>query len=165
MEIQKLSQDDLDSIARLISSVAEADIFPYFCEQGRAEFQTRVLPDLNTILTESNYLSVKAVISGDIVGVAALRNADFLTHLFVSKCCQGKGVGKALFDYVVKETQAKQVSLRSSINAVSFYESLGFKRTGEEGDYNGIRFMPMTLDLSKPENSKAERSRIENENT
>lgn len=155
MDIQKVNQGDLDSAASLITSVAEVDIFPHFCEQGQAEFKTRVLPDLNTILTEPNYLTVKAVISGKIVGVAALRNADYLTHLFVSKSCQGKGVGKTLLNYLVTETKAQQVSLRSSINAVSFYESLGFECTGEEGDYNGIRFMPMTLDLQKSRSTKA----------
>ncbi|GLQ29969.1 GNAT family N-acetyltransferase [Litoribrevibacter albus] len=154
MDIQKVSQDDLESITHLVLDVAKIDVFPHFNEKGQAEFKTRVLPDLNTILTEPNYLSVKAAISGEIVGVAALRNADYLTHLFVSKSCQGKGIGKALLNYLVTETKAQQVSLRSSINAVSFYESLGFECTAEEGDYNGIRFVPMTLDLQNSRNIK-----------
>ena len=39
----------------------------------------------------------------------------------------------------------KEISLRSSVNAVGFYESYGFEATGSEADFNGIRFVPMSL--------------------
>ncbi|GAL35330.1 hypothetical protein JCM19240_3700 [Vibrio maritimus] len=38
-----------------------------------------------------------------------------------------------------------EVSLRSSVNAMSFYEKHGFVATGPESEFNGIRFVPMTL--------------------
>ncbi|WP_432757997.1 GNAT family N-acetyltransferase [Motilimonas eburnea] len=37
----------------------------------------------------------------------------------------------------------------SSVNAVGFYQHNGFLATDEEAEFNGIRFVPMMLDVTK----------------
>ncbi|MGF1771500.1 GNAT family N-acetyltransferase [Vibrio wakamikoensis] len=73
---------------------------------------------------------------------------EFLTHLFVSKQSQGTGVGHFILSHLLSSTDVAEASLRSSVNAMSFYEKHGFVATGPESEFNGIRFVPMTLQIA-----------------
>lgn len=145
MKIQKITSTDLDAVTILVKEVSEVDVLPLLNSQGQQEYKERVLPDLATTFDESRFLSIKAVSEGKLLGFAALRDGNYLTHLFVSQSSQGLGLGRQLLNFLLNTTDAKEVSLRSSVNAVGFYERNGFVATGEETEFNGIRFVPMTL--------------------
>jgi predicted GNAT family N-acyltransferase len=143
MDIQQVEFVDLESVKRFISQVSEMDVLPNFNDQGKAEYKMRVLPDVVMTLDAERFQTLKVVSAGEIVGFGALRDGNYLTHLFVSKSMQGQGVGKQLLSTLLNTTDTKEISLRSSINAVGFYESYGFEATGNEAEFNGIRFVPM----------------------
>jgi len=145
MQIVAINMDDLEDIEALMRDVSETDVVPHFNEQGKAEYRARVLSDIQTIFDPSCFNSVKLLSDDVLVGFAALRDGHYLTHLFVAKDKQGKGVGKLLLDYVLKATDAEEISLRSSVNAEPFYRAYGFKASAKESDFNGIRFVPMQL--------------------
>ncbi|MGJ8647279.1 MAG: GNAT family N-acetyltransferase [Marinomonas colpomeniae] len=145
MVIQKIIPTDLDAVTVLVKEVSEVDVLPWFNLQGQEEYKERVLPDLATTFDEDRFLSIKAVSDGKLLGFSALRDGNYLTHLFVSQSSQGLGLGRQLLNFLLNATEAKEVSLRSSVNAVGFYERNGFVATGEEAEFNGIRFVPMTL--------------------
>ncbi|RBP82524.1 GNAT family N-acetyltransferase [Marinomonas rhizomae] len=146
MDIQKVDIADLEPIKHFISQVSAVDVLPNFNDQGKAEYKAHVLPDILTTFDAEYFQILKVVCAGEIVGFGALRNGNYLTHLFVSKSVQGQGVGKRLLSTLLNTTEAKKISLRSSVNAVGFYESYGFEATGSEADFNGIRFVPMCLE-------------------
>lgn len=145
MEIQKVDFTDLDDAKRFVSQVSEVDVLPHFNDQGKTEYKARVLADIVTTFDIERFQTLKAVCAGKIVGFGALRDGNYLTHLFVSKSLQGQGIGKRLLNALLDTSEAKEISLRSSVNAVGFYESYGFEATGSEADFNGIRFVPMCL--------------------
>ncbi|CZF78451.1 putative acetyltransferase [Grimontia celer] len=145
MEIRKVVLRDLEAAQELVNSVSEADVMPLFNTQGKAEFKSRILPDLATTFDDSRFYTVIAFNNEKVIGFAALREGNYLTHLFVAKSAQGKGLGKRLLEHVLTTTSSKEISLRSSVNALAFYASQGFEATGEESDFNGIRFVPMRL--------------------
>jgi len=145
MEIQKVVKADLDAVTSLVSEVSKNDVLPLLNARGKQEYKERVLPDLATIFDDERFLSVKAVSEGELVGFAALRSGNYLTHLFVSSSLQGAGLGRDLLSYLLHQTEANEISLRSSVNAVGFYRRNGFEVTGEESEFNGIRFVPMSL--------------------
>ncbi|NGN97307.1 GNAT family N-acetyltransferase [Grimontia sp. S25] len=145
MEIRKVVLRDLEAAQELVNSVSEADVMPLFNEQGQAEFKSRILPDLATTFDDSRFYTVIAFKNEKVIGFAALREGNYLTHLFVAKSTQGTGLGKRLLEHVLTTTSSKEISLRSSVNALAFYASQGFEATGEESDFNGIRFVPMRL--------------------
>ncbi|MFW1558838.1 GNAT family N-acetyltransferase, partial [Vibrio parahaemolyticus] len=91
--------------------------------------------------------AVQKIITKDqhALGFAALRGGNYLTHLFVANSQQGSGLGRTLLNHLLNLTDAREVSLRSSVNAVGFYSRNGFVATGEEAEFNGIRFVPMSL--------------------
>ncbi|HHX8512531.1 TPA: GNAT family N-acetyltransferase [Vibrio diabolicus] len=145
MEIQKVLKSDLEAVTRLVSEVSDKDVLPLFNEQGKQEYKDRVLPDLVTTFDHEKFSSVKAVSGGEVLGFAALRDGNYLTHLFVANSQQGSGLGRALLNHLLNQTDAREVNLRSSVNAVEFYNRNGFVATGEEAEFNGIRFVPMSL--------------------
>ncbi|AWY01836.1 acetyltransferase [Marinomonas primoryensis] len=145
MEIQQVELVDLESMKRFISQVSEMDVLPNFNDQGKAEYKLRVLPDVVMTLDTERFQTLKVIFAGEIIGFGALRDGNYLTHLFVSKSMQGQGVGKQLLSTLLNTTGTKEINLRSSINAVGFYESYGFEATGNEAEFNGIRFVPMRL--------------------
>ncbi|TOD59903.1 GNAT family N-acetyltransferase [Vibrio parahaemolyticus] len=145
MEIQKVLKTDLDAVTRLVSEVSAKDVLPLLNEQGKQEYKDRVLPDLASTLDDEKFSSIKAVSGGEVLGFAALRCGNYLTHLFVANSQQGSGLGRTLLNHLLNQTDAREVSLRSSVNAVGFYNRNGFVATGEEAEFNGIRFVPMSL--------------------
>lgn len=145
MEIQKITKEDLVAVTNLVSEISEKDVLPLLSEDGKQEYKNRVLPDLSTTFDEERFLSIKVVSNGDMLGFAALRDGNYLTHLFVSSSQQGSGLGRELLNYLLNHTDASEISLRSSVNAVGFYNRCGFEATGDEASFNGIRFVPMSL--------------------
>jgi GNAT superfamily N-acetyltransferase len=145
MEIQKAERADLAAITSLVTEVSNHDVLPLFNEQGKLEYENRVLPDLVSTFDEGKFITIKAVYGGDLVGFAALRDGNYLTHLFVSPSSQGSGLGRDLLNYLLDRTDADEIGLRSSVNAVGFYSHNGFMPTGTEAEFNGIRFVPMSL--------------------
>nr|WP_086937633.1 GNAT family N-acetyltransferase [Thaumasiovibrio occultus] len=147
MKFELATLSDLDAITELVTAVSAVDILPTFNEQGKNEFNQRVLPDLATALDPTQFLSLKALNSeGELVGFGAMRDSNYIMHLFVAKSCQGQGLGKAMLQQLLEFTSARTISLRSSINGVGFYQANGFVATDKEGEFNGIRFVPMTLE-------------------
>jgi GNAT superfamily N-acetyltransferase len=145
MDIRPVEFMDLESIKYFVTEVFEIDVLPHFNDQGKAEYKARVLSDVVKTFDTACFKALKVVCTGEIVGFGALRDGNYLTHLFVSKSMQGQGVGRRLLSALLNTTEAKELSLRSSVNAVGFYESYGFETTGRESDFNGIRFVPMCL--------------------
>ncbi|WP_062270693.1 GNAT family N-acetyltransferase [Endozoicomonas arenosclerae] len=143
--IKPVSPEDLDSIESLVRRTSEQDIYPLFSAEGRKTFNNSILKDTQTIFDTDRFYTVKAIENNRIVGVAALRDKNYMTTLFVDKNSQSKGVGKALLNHVLDHLEGDSLSLRASINAVGFYQHHGFEATGPEGNVNGVRFLPMTL--------------------
>lgn len=137
--------EDLADVEALVRSVSEQDVLPLFNELGKSEYLSRVLPDIKKTFDESCFYSVKLVSDQRTIGFAALRDGNYLTHLFVAKEAQGQGAGRLLLDHVLTQTLEKEISLRSSVNAKAFYLAYGFEVTGVESEFNGIRFVPMGL--------------------
>ncbi|WP_010605153.1 GNAT family N-acetyltransferase [Pseudoalteromonas maricaloris] len=144
--INAIQGEDADAIERLMREVSEADVLPNFSQLGKDTYLNEIIPEVTQVMCNANFVGAKALINGELIGFALLRDGNYLTHLFVAKSAQGKGVGRQLVDTVLASTSAAQISLCSSLSAASFYLALGFQATGQEAQKNGIRFVPMKLD-------------------
>ncbi|MEC8325244.1 MAG: GNAT family N-acetyltransferase [Pseudomonadota bacterium] len=137
------TQSDASSLATLVRDVSQQSILPYLESNGQNAYVASIQSDINTVLNRSEYQSVKASIYNKLIGFAAMREGNYITHLFVDNQYQATGVGKALLTRLMATSHAGEVRLKASLNAVSFYESQGFVATGSEMSVNGIRFVPM----------------------
>ena len=66
---------------------------------------------------------------------------------FVDKVSQGKGIGKELMRVVVNNNENSYITVNSSRYGVPIYEKLGFTKTEEEKEQDGLKFTPMKLVL------------------
>ncbi|WP_394208786.1 GNAT family N-acetyltransferase [Enterovibrio calviensis] len=143
MIIEETEFADLASVVELVGRVANTNILPHFSEEGREFFTMKVLPDVETTFNRTCFQSAKMTDNGKLIGFGAIRDKDYITHLFVDSAYQGRGLGKLLLQHLLALADADEVRLRASVNSVSFYASQGFNTTDSEAVFNGIRFVPM----------------------
>lgn len=149
MDILKATQSDSEDIIKLVNDVSEIDVIPHFNAKGKEQYRRSVLPDLTTTFDDDRFASFKALESGKLLGYGAIRDNHYVTHIFVAKDAQGLGVGRALLNALLETTDNEIINLRSSVNAVDFYQTYGFQASGEESEFKGIRFVPMALNRER----------------
>ncbi|MCG6221060.1 GNAT family N-acetyltransferase [Vibrio diabolicus] len=143
MNIEETEISDLGLVVDLVTRVSLANIVPYFSVRGQTTFASKILPDVETAFDKVRFQSVKATIGNELVGFGAIRDKEYITHLFVDVNYQGNGFGKLLLKHMLALSNGREVRLRASVNAVKFYKSQGFVATGTETEVSGIRFVPM----------------------
>ncbi len=150
IEIVKADVKSTIEVAELVSRITQRHILEHFTEEGKRRFLARVGQDVTQAITHPDFLALAAFRDSKVVGFAALKDDNYLTHLFVATEVQGHGLGKQLLDTILGSTQDKPrsyVRLRSAPNAVLFYQKHGFERTDDLCEKEGIRYVPMRLAL------------------
>ena len=85
-----------------------------------------------------------------LLGVTSLDRDDTIMHLFVDMAHNGKGIAKALLNYIYEIERAKgkkRLRIDSSKYALEFYRSHGFKESCDEINESGMVYTPMYIDL------------------
>ena len=70
-----------------------------------------------------------------------------ISLFFVDKVSQGKGIGKKLMSVVIDDNENSFITVNSSRYAVPIYKKIGFIKTEEEKEQDGLKFTPMKLVL------------------
>ena len=135
--IRKVKQDDLDDILRLLYQLSP-----------KKPDENVSIDRLNSVMLELiksyNHYMVTYEDGNKVVGTATLVVLHNLSHgarpyghienVVVDEKYRGKGIGKALVDYLVMEAKNRgcyKVLLNCSAKNVPFYEKCNFKKTGE----------------------------------
>ncbi|AVQ23104.1 GNAT family N-acetyltransferase [Fusobacterium nucleatum subsp. nucleatum ATCC 23726] len=79
--------------------------------------------------------------------IATDRRKRHISLFFVDKVSQGKGIGKKLMSIVIDDNENSFITVNSSRYAVPIYEKIGFIKTEEEKEQDGLKFTPMKLVL------------------
>ena len=79
--------------------------------------------------------------------IAADSQKRHICLFFVDKVSQGKGIGKKLMSFIIDDNENSFITVNSSRYAVSIYEKIGFIKTEEEKEQDGLKFTPMKLVL------------------
>ena len=144
--IRELNQDEIMKALLLAWDVFKEYEAPDYTEEGVQEFYKSIHD--NEYITRLHVYG--AFDKGRLVGVIATRNGG--THIalfFVDGQYQGQGIGKKLFQTVLKEYQTDKITDKMTVNsspyAVPIYHKLGFRDVDTEQVVNGLRFTPMEL--------------------
>jgi GNAT superfamily N-acetyltransferase len=78
-----------------------------------------------------------------ICGVAALRDARHVYHLFVKQELHRQGLARALLERIMRTSNSSFFTVNSSLFAVPVYLRFGFVRAGEQQTRNGVTVQPM----------------------
>lgn len=146
MEIRAAFESDAAVISELIHLVSMqcnfSEIEP--CPQW---FIESTKPDvLQPLIVSDDYLWLIAVERGQVTGVLTLFEGNLVKYLFVHPKFQRKGVARALWQKAIPELRS-EISVRSSLFAVPFYEKRGFKKVGEVKFFNDVSFQTMIAQL------------------
>lgn len=128
---------------------------PEYSEQGIASFRTFIENPQNRACMEF----FGAYEGSELRGVLATRrDRSHICLFFVRDRYQHQGIGRMLWEYLLRHSRQDVYTVNSSPYAVPIYHKLGFVDTGREQEVDGIRFTPM--EFIRPERKyfqKAER--------
>jgi GNAT superfamily N-acetyltransferase len=141
-----------DSVNRLVARVFRRHVAPLFSEEGIEEFLRYISVDAIRQRSSSNHFVLVARAEHGSVGMIEVRDYDHVSLLFVDTAYQRQGIARELLRRALavcrqRRPDGRTIDVNSSPNAVPAYERLGFHRQGPEKIKNGIRYVPMVLDL------------------
>ena len=144
MEIRQLLNNKKDEALLFVKRVYIESKDESYSEQGIETFCNFVD---NKKITKS--FKVYGAFEDNILkGVIATdRRKRHINLFFVDKVSQGKGIGKELMRVVVNNNENSYITVNSSRYGVPIYEKLGFTKTEEEKEQEGLKFTPMKLIL------------------
>ncbi len=93
---------------------------------------------------------VLATLNRDPVGTGRMNGAGKIGRIAVKSGLRGRGIGTLILRRLLQEARRlgiREPYLHAQVQAVPFYERLGFSRKGEEFDEAGIPHVRMSLVL------------------
>ncbi len=140
MVVQQLSDDKIAEAINLSWDCFLEFIAPDYNNEGVESFK-KFINDKKQI-NSLNFLA--AIENNELQGILAANfNTNNICLFFVKNIYHKRGIGKALFNYFLLNTNASRITVNSSPYAVGFYHKLGFKNIADEQICDGIRFTPM----------------------
>ena len=140
----------LDLVNRVFSEFVAVD----YSEQGRNTFESYLEGKLQEVSAslESGEKKIWAYYQeNEIIGVIATQGVSHISLMFVDKQYHRQGIGRQLLgvalDWFKKHKDVTQITVNSSPYAVKAYESLGFMKTEEPQEKDGIIYVPMMRPL------------------
>lgn len=140
MEIKKLIQAEKADAMHLVWEVFLEFEAPDYMEEGINTFRD-FINDENQI---NNLEMYGAYEKGNLSGVIATRNeGSHIALFFVDREYHRQGIGRKLFEAVLRNSASKMITVHSSPYAREIYHKLGFTDTDAEQTKDGIRYIPM----------------------
>lgn len=142
--VRKLTAFEIELALALVWEVFQQFEAPDYSEEGVQAFYKSI----HDPLWLSALQGYGAFDENNLVGVLATRNqGKHIALFFVKGAYHKRGIGRTLFEYVLKNSSADVITVNSSPFAVAVYRKLGFKDTDIEQTANGIRYTPMKRKL------------------
>lgn len=150
MEIRKLSRQEVRPALRLIWEVFLQDVAPVYTEEGIEEFRKTI--EYETIC--SMYMDEEITMFGafeetELIGTISVKTTGHIFLFYVKSSCQGKGVGRQLFQAVyqhcAKKLNVGQITVNAAPDAVPKYVRMGMQPAMPEQQVRGMRYIPMEM--------------------
>lgn len=153
---------DEPAVCHLVASVFMEHIAPLYEPEGITEFLQYASVHETTRRLHHDHVMLLAEHHNHIAGVIELRDHDHISLLFVETAYQRQGIAHALVKQGLAlcrqhKPNLKTLTVSASPNAVPAYERFGFHATQPEQVRNGIRFVPMAMDVPALHDSHAGR--------
>jgi len=151
LKVEKMRDGEEQEAADLIQRVFREFVAPEYVPEGVDFFLDYITPaNIGRRNSEGNHIALTAKIDGKIIGFIEIGNWNHICLFFVDKQHHNRGIARGLLRETVRSCREKgtgEIDVNSSPYAVPVYERLGFVRTDSEQTRNGIRFVPMKLDV------------------
>lgn len=148
--IKEIKAEKLKDALTLVNQVFSEFVAVDYSDQGKTTFSNYLKSKYDEVSSDiaSGHKKIWGYyINDEIAGVIAKKGISHIALFFVNKKKQNQGIGKKLFnffvDYIKQNTNAEIITVNSSPFAVRIYEKLGFNKTSEKQEKDGIIFIPM----------------------
>ena len=147
--IEELKTEEIEFAINMVKKVFKEYVGKDYSEEGNKEFLGFLLSNkMKDRLRNNLNKTFVAKFNSEIIGLLEIKNYDHISLFFIKKEFQGKGIGRNLFEYYLREIKQKNcdirtISVNSSIYAEKIYIKLGFKKINEIQEKNGIKYLPM----------------------
>lgn len=142
MEIRKANEADAVFISHLIHLASLKCNFSD-TEPGPQWFFETIKPEvLQPLIASDNYLWFIASDVGKVIGVLSIFEGKLIKYFFVHPDFHRAGVASSIWQQAIHLLQS-EITVRSSIFAVPFYESIGFKKSGDVNTFRGLSYQTM----------------------
>ena len=123
-------------------------VWDVFCEYEAINYPEQAKFMFKNAIYDENYLSVLtaygAYKDNAPIGIIATREGGkHVALFFVDGKYHKQGIGRQLFNVMMENNSNDELTVHSSIYAISVYEKLGFVKIGDVMTDGGITYMPM----------------------
>ena len=150
LNILVLGPEHAEAATDLVRRVFMRHVAPLFVQEGVDTFLSFAQTQALLQRMADGALLLGAQLDERLVGIIEFATNCHISFFFVETDFQGHQVGRALFRHLVGicgKCGCLQITLNSSPNAVGFYQKLGFETLDEERCRDGIRHVPMRIEL------------------
>lgn len=141
IRIEEISANDREKALALVFAVFMQYEAPDYSEQGIQTFHDFI--HSQELLSMLQFYG--AYSENELAGVIATRNGgNHIALFFVESRYQRQGIGRKLFEWILRNSTGEKITVNSSPYAVEVYKRLGFVPDREEQIADGMRFTPMT---------------------
>lgn len=140
MNIRQLNNSEYEKAIALALEV--------FIECGSADFDINGLQTFKSFIHNDELMNELCIFGAfdneTLIGIIGTKNGgSHISLFFIYPKFHRRGIGRQLFDSVYANQPQMQITVNSSSYAVKFYESLGFSKTSEEQETDGLKYTPM----------------------
>lgn len=140
MNIRQLNNSEYEKAVSLALDV--------FVECGSVDFDVNGLQTFKNFVYDDELMNELCIFGAfdneTLIGIIGTKNGgSHISLFFISPKFHRRGIGRQLFDSVYADQNQMQITVNSSSYAVKFYESLGFSKTSEEQETDGLKYTPM----------------------
>lgn len=151
-----MQPDEADAVVALVNRSFDKYVAPDYTEQGRTEFKKYNTIEALRERLKQNHCVLLAVAQDNLLGMIELAEYKHISMLFIDDDSFRQGIGRELvnraFDIArLQDAFTLRITVYSTPFAVQAYEKYGFVKDSEEQEENGMRFIPMTFDLTSLE--------------
>jgi predicted GNAT family N-acyltransferase len=153
--IDNLRIDEISFVSNMINNTFDEFVGKDYTEEGNNTFKDYIKPqNISDRLNDKSSQFFIARNGNEIIGILEIKNKDHITLFFIEKEFHGKGIGKKLFKYYLSITKnndpgIKMITVNSSIYAEKIYSRLGFTKTSEIQEKDGMKYIPMEYKISE----------------
>ena len=143
MRTEKLKISDLPFTSLLIERAFDHSVAPTLSEEGVATFKRSFTHESIQNRLNSGNIFIVCRSNSSIVGVGEIRDKSHLNLLFVEPRLQKRGVGRKIFNELLRTVKEREVTVNSSLNSTEAYKQFGFIENGLANEVRGIKYQPM----------------------
>jgi len=155
--INELGKNDIRQALDLVNRVFTEFVAVDYSEQGSKTFSDYLKVKYEEVVNDmqTGHKRIWGYYhGGEIVGVIATRDKSHIALMFVDKQHHRKGIARSLYNTVLSElsknSDVTKITVNSSPYAVEAYERLGFIKTDEQQEKDGIIYVPMVHTIYGP---------------